>query len=158
MSAMSIDVFIAWSGLRSRRLASTLRDWLPQVFPGIHAWMSDTDVPAGEQWLDIIIEECKSARAMIVCLTPENQDSRWLHFEAGLSVGKLVLPLLQDLDPGDVQAPIGYWNCCIADARGVQKLLRGWRKTTVSDFLLARLISAYASISFPIMSSMPSGQ
>lgn len=122
-SAMSTDVFISWSGLRSRQLASLLHDWIPKLSSEIQTWMSDSDVPAGEQWIDVLIEKARSARAMVVCLTPENQDSRWLHFEAGLSMGKPVIPVLQGLDPGDVHPPLSVFNCCIADDRGMQKLL-----------------------------------
>ena len=86
-------------------------------------WMSETDVPAGDMWIETLIEKAVTARVMLVCLTPENQDSRWLHFEVGLSMGKPLIPLLWDLDAGDVQPPLGTFNCCIADRRGIWKLV-----------------------------------
>lgn len=120
---MNDYVFIAWSGLRSRQMAACLYDWIPRIKPGLRFWMSETDVPAGEMWVETLIERVKTAQAMIVCLTPENQDSRWLHFEAGLGMGKPLIPVLWGLDAGEVQAPLGSLNSCLADQRGMRKLV-----------------------------------
>ena len=48
--ANSLDVFISWSGQRSRAVALALRDWLKAVVQRANQWMSERDIGAGERW------------------------------------------------------------------------------------------------------------
>jgi len=70
-----MKLFVSWSGDRSKDLASALKHWLPDVFPGLQVWMSDHDIDAGARWgaeLEKEIGECKLG---IICLTPESLQS-----------------------------------------------------------------------------------
>jgi hypothetical protein len=45
--------------------------------------MSEKDIMAGSMWLNEVMTGLREARFGIVCVTPENQNAPWLHFEAG---------------------------------------------------------------------------
>ena len=45
-----MEVFISWSGKRSKALAAHLREWLPLALSHVKPWMSDTDIAAGSRW------------------------------------------------------------------------------------------------------------
>lgn len=77
-----MKVFICWSGRRSKQLAEALHQWLPSVLKGL-APIYSPDIPKGEPWFDSINRELNRSQAGIVCLTPENMDAAWIHFEAG---------------------------------------------------------------------------
>lgn len=108
----SCSVFDCWSGERSRAVAKAMRWLLNELFnDDIHVFFSE-DINKGKVWFEEVQENLSRARAAILCLTPENIDSPWLHFEAGaLSVGlaqrnpsenarrRVVFPYLLDVDP-----------------------------------------------------------
>ena len=77
-----MKVFICWSERRSKQLAEALHQWLPSVLKDLAPTYSP-DISKGELWFDSIHQELNSSQAGIVCLTPENMDSAWIHFEAG---------------------------------------------------------------------------
>ena len=66
-----LNLFIAWSGERSRFVAETLYDWLPKVIK-VKPWMSDYDIFSGERWFEKILKGLKTSDAGIICLTREN--------------------------------------------------------------------------------------
>src|SRR5438045_9691418 len=76
-------VFICWSGERSRAVAEALYEWLPLVLQRVEPWMSTNNIEKGSQWRSGLALELENARVGVICLTPENLKSTWLHFEAG---------------------------------------------------------------------------
>src|SRR5437899_3787788 len=76
------NVFISWSGARSRHVAETLREWLPTVLQATKPWIS-RDIDKGARGLSEIDRALKAMKVGIICLTPENLDARWIHYEAG---------------------------------------------------------------------------
>src|SRR5262249_27163513 len=86
--------FFSWSGQASQQVASALRDWLKMLLPpSTDIWMSDEDISVGSRWEDELDQQLERSTACIVCLTPENMNSTWLHFEAG-RIAKEVCPFL----------------------------------------------------------------
>ena len=79
-----MHLFICWSGRRSRRMAEAFdSQWLPKVFGGrITSFVSFADIEKGEGWFERLLTELGKADAALVCLTPENLASPWMHFEA----------------------------------------------------------------------------
>lgn len=115
-----MKVFLSWSGEKSRAVALALRDWLPRVINEVEPFMSSRDIAAGVVWQTEIATQLDATRFGIVCVTSENQDSRWLNFEAGAlakEVGKSrLVPLAIDLTPINVEPPLGQYQ-----AKGLSK-------------------------------------
>lgn len=105
-----MKAFLSWSGERSRAIAEALRDWLPDVIHGLEFWMSAADIEAGTRWRETIEAQLEKSDFGIICLTPENATSNWIHFEAG-AISKLVKEsrvcvYLHELRPSDLSGPL----------------------------------------------------
>jgi hypothetical protein len=77
------NVFISWSGDRSKHVALALRDWLPMVLQAAKAFMSATDIVKGSRGLVELAGTLEVVKVGIICLTPENLSAPWLLFESG---------------------------------------------------------------------------
>jgi hypothetical protein len=78
-------VFICWSRDPSEQLAKAVKKLLEAALQ----LKKDQDVfisggiEKGVTWFESVVEHLKSSKAGIVCLTPVNLQSPWLHFESG---------------------------------------------------------------------------
>ena len=45
-----MNVFVSWSVDESKIIAEALNRWLPDVFPGLHVFMSGHGIKAGASW------------------------------------------------------------------------------------------------------------
>src|SRR5229473_2295304 len=117
-----MDVFISWSGKRSQRVADALHRYLPQMINAVDPWLSSTDIEAGARWGADIAAKLEKSTVGILCLTPGNLESTWLHFEAGALAKTLentfVCPYLFDLKPSDVKGPLAQFQAMTADEPG----------------------------------------
>jgi hypothetical protein len=97
-----MKVFISWSGPKSLAVAQVLREELPCLINELDTFVSAEDIEKGTAWFPKIANELEQSNFAIICLTPENLQSRWLHFEAGVLAGKFsqskVAPLLIELE------------------------------------------------------------
>ena len=122
-----MKVFISWSGDRSRAVAELLDAWLPDVLQGIRCWVSNKDIEKGAIWFDEISSTLADVKAGILCVTRENVNAPWLLFEAGaLSKGltkNRVIPLLIDLEPSEVRAPLAQFNCATVRQEDLLQLI-----------------------------------
>ena len=125
-----MQIFISWSGDRSKSVANALRNWLPYVFQGLQnqIWMSDTDIHAGVKWSLELNQELQTCNIGILCLTPENIDSRWMIFEAG-ALSKIietsrVIPYRLQFGEIDVGPPLSQFQGIDTDKAGSFKLVR----------------------------------
>ena len=104
-----MNTFICWSQSRSKQLAEALRGWLPQVFAGEEFFLS-SDIEKGTLWFEAIRNQLKKADAAIICLTPDNVDSPWMHFEiraiAGWRKESRILTYLFGVKPADIKGPL----------------------------------------------------
>src|SRR5215472_9244558 len=83
-------LFLCWSGQRSKQVAEALRQYFESIFQAA-GWtgagplvaMSETLIAKGAPWSAQLLKNLENARAGIICLTPENRESAWLHFEGG---------------------------------------------------------------------------
>lgn len=130
--SQDLKVFISWSGERSRAVALAIRSWLPLLFDNVAPWMSEADISAGQRGLAKIEEELRNTRFGIIVVTADNQDSPWLHFEAGAlsrvvadRTEHRVTPLLIDLTgPSQLTGPLTQFQAKAATRDGVRDLLR----------------------------------
>ncbi|MEU7226291.1 hypothetical protein [Streptomyces chrestomyceticus] len=119
---------MSWSGERSKVTAEALWAWLPDVLQYINPWLSSLDISAGRRGVRDITDELSETNFGIICVTPENQSSTWVNFEAGaLSKqvdGGSVVPFLIGMKTADLISPLSQFQAVVADSKGdVQKLL-----------------------------------
>lgn len=134
-----MDVFISWSGERSRAAAEALRNWLPKIINAIKPWLSSADIDKGARWGTDVASRLEAAKAGIICLTPSNLHSDWILFEAGALSKTLqntyVCPFLIGLEPSDVKPPLAQFQATKAVKEDVLKLLRTLNTTLVDGAL-----------------------
>jgi hypothetical protein len=123
-----MDVFISWSGERSRAAAEALRGWLPKIINAIKPWLSSADIDKGARWGTDVAVRLEIAKAGIICLTPSNLHSDWILFEAGALSKTLkntfVCPLLIGLEPADVKGPLAQFQATRAIKDELLQLLK----------------------------------
>ena len=109
-----MQVFISWSGDRSRAVAELIRTWLKDVLQAVTPWMSDEDIEKGAVWFDVINTALAASGFGIICLTAEKQHAPWLLFEAGALAKGLeksrVCPVCIDLEKTQVTGPLSLLN------------------------------------------------
>ena len=129
-----MKVFLSWSEERSKSVATALYEWLKLVVQACDPWMSSVDLHSGDRWILKIWEELDAGSIGVVCLTPENQDSQWLNYEAGALAkkleGSIVVPYLFGMQPSDVTGPLGHLQGRIADKEDTYRLVETINEAT----------------------------
>lgn len=122
-----MKIFMSWSGDRSRAVAEALERFLPDVVDGVKIWFSEQDISPGSRWNQELSKELEDNSFGVICLTPENLDSRWVQFEAGALSKSIansrVVPYRLELEPADVPPPLGQFQGLNADKRGTWSLI-----------------------------------
>lgn len=123
-----MDVFISWSGNRSRAVADLLDEWLQCVLQAIDPWMSSKDIDRGSLWFTEISNQLQQTKVGIVCLTRDNINKPWILFEAGALAKGLssarVCTLLVDLESIDISDPLAQFNHTSPTRDGLFELVR----------------------------------
>lgn len=118
---MGAKIFISWSGETSFAVARILYHRIPEIIQAAEPWMSQKDIEKGRRWSNEIAKQLDASQFGIICVTPDNQDSRWLQFEAGAlskSVKEAyVCPLLQGLNKRDLSPPLSQFQAVSASDR-----------------------------------------
>lgn len=125
------QVFLSWSGTRSRSVAIALKKWLEeQIFESLAAWMSDRDIAMGSLNHPSIEENLDRLDAAILVLTVANQSSPWVNYEAGAlsrqfkANKRLVIPLLIDGESMDeLRPPLNQFQGQTLTREGVHRIL-----------------------------------
>lgn len=139
-----MKVFISWSGDRSKAIAEELRDWLPTIVQSLEPFISTQDVPVGGRGLNVLASELQDCSFGILCLTQENKQGPWIHFEAG-ALSKVieasrVVPLLLDLKISDLTGPLVQFQATtIEDREGVFSLIRALAEQSSPPIAESRL-------------------
>lgn len=123
-----MKIFIAWSESRSKEMAEALRDWLPDVIQACDPWASSKDISPGMRWNKEIAEKLDQTDFGILCLTPENLNASWIHFEAGALAKKIdksrVCPYLLGVKPTDIKGPLEVFQYKNADKEGTWDIVK----------------------------------
>jgi hypothetical protein len=123
------QVFVSWSGERSKLVAVELTRWLPKVLQELkeEVWMSEHDISAGARWNHELAEQLSNTNFGVLCLTPENLGSPWLIFEAGALSKAIkearVAPFRLDLRDADVGPPLSQFQGVDSDEAGTLRLV-----------------------------------
>ncbi|MDM0053903.1 TIR domain-containing protein [Variovorax sp. J22R115] len=134
-----MKVFLSWSGTRSQFVAHALRDWLPGVLQVVEPWLSSDDIEKGTKWMSGLERALAETHLGIVCLTTDNLDATWLHFEAGAiskltSTARLFLYNL-DVAPAEISGPLAQFQGISADRAGTRNLLLSLNQQTSGPVL-----------------------
>ena len=140
-----MNVFISWSEERSKKVASALSSWIPDVLQDVKTWMSEQDIEAGSRWASEVSTMLQESDFGVVCLTPENLKAPWILFEAG-ALSKMidksnVVPFRFGLDATDVAPPLSQFQGVNADKEGTYRLVMSInraRKTPIPQEKLER--------------------
>jgi hypothetical protein len=141
MRREAMKVFITWSGEHSKVIAEGLRDFIPTIVQTVTCFLSGSDIEKGTNWQAKISQELDESDAGIICLTPDNLESRWIHFEAGAFSKKLqkadqhVYTYLHRVTAADVESPLSMFQHTVANKKDTLKLLKEIRlssKSTIS--------------------------
>ena len=112
-----MNIFISWSGDRSRQMAEFLQIWLRKVIQAVSPWVSNENIEKGSKWGAEIGEKLEDCDFGIVCVTPENLASPWLLFESGALSKSLrkarVCPLLLGLTVDEIEGPLSQFQSTI---------------------------------------------
>jgi hypothetical protein len=123
-----MKVFISWSGALSREVAVALHDWLPSVIQDAKPFVSSEDIEAGQRWSDALGTELSEAAYGIICITLDNFNAPWLHFEAGAVSKALdksyVSPFLFNIEPMRIAGPLRQFQFTEFERNGVFNLMR----------------------------------
>ena len=127
------NVFLSWSGKRSKKLAYIFKKHLHLLVPGATGFLSEEDISKGKRGLSEIQGRLTNAKFGLVFLTPENRDASWIHFEAGaLSNGLgegMVSPVLYDMVPAELGAsPLAQFQATELTKEDLGRLLRDIEK------------------------------
>lgn len=122
-----MKVFLAWSGPRSKAVATALRKWLPNVIQDLDPWMSDHDIAKGANWQLELSDQFQNVRIGILCLTPQNLKEPWINFEAGaLSKleGSYACTYLHGLETTDVSGPLAQFQATKSNKEDTKQLIQ----------------------------------
>ena len=123
-----MKIFISWAGKQSGIIAEGLNTWLPNVIQSIETFYSP-NIEKGTRGGTEINATLEGTNFGIICLTSDNLDSRWIHYEAG-ALAKInddntrVWTLLLGLNASDVEQPLAQFQHTLADKGDVLKLLQ----------------------------------
>ena len=122
-----MKVFISWSGELSRDLAEAVADWMPRVVQAADPFISTRDIAKGDRHFPVIGHQLGEAHFGIFCLTPDNVEAPWIHFEAG-AIGKMpegsrVCCLLFDLRQSNVVGPLANFQHTVFEREDIMQLV-----------------------------------
>lgn len=125
---MASKVFISWSGELSKELAEAINDWLHEVIQTIDTYFSPIDIEKGSKWDAEISKSLEASSVGLICLTPDNLNSRWILFEAGAlskTVDKSrVCTILFNITPTDVEQPLAGFQATPFSKTEFEKLIK----------------------------------
>ena len=115
-----MKIFISWSGEPSQTFARALAGWLQMVIQAVKPFMSTNDIRSGQRWSNEIGKQLEETTFGIICLTPENKEAPWIHFEAG-ALSKFVdksavVPLCIGIEKVNIPGPLQQFQ-----AKGLSK-------------------------------------
>lgn len=139
-----MNVFLSWSGDRSKAVTELLDDWMQCVIQAVDPWMSSKDIDRGSLWFSEISDQLQNTSIGIICLTQENKNKPWILFEAGALAKGLtnsrVCTFLIDLEPTDVGSPLSQFNHTLPTKDGLWELVRTLNNTLKEKALKERTL------------------
>ena len=123
----NVKVFVSWSGELSKKYAAFLKNWLEQCIQSVEVFFSAEDIEKGETWHTKLSNELRDTNFGIVCLTLENVNAPWIHFEAGALSKMLdsrVATLAINVNFSDIKGPLSTFQATKLEKDDIFKLLQ----------------------------------
>jgi len=140
-----MQIFISWSGEKSKQIGEAFRHWLPEVIQSVEPYFTPDDVAKGQRWAADIAQSLHSSQFGLFCLTSENLTAPWLLFEAGAvskdSRNGKVCPLLFGVDPAQLAGPLLQFQATPYSEEEVFKFMKAVNadtKTPLDEVKLSR--------------------
>jgi hypothetical protein len=128
--AKPYNVFLSWSGSRSKIVGEALREWLPLVIHGAQPFLSSEDIEKGSRGIEELTKVLETCSIAIICLTPENLNQPWILFESG-AISKTIKDkahvctfLLRGMSHRDLSPPLNIFQATTPEKKDVMQLLR----------------------------------
>jgi len=127
---MDVKLFISWSGERSGKLAEVFKQFLPKIIDGLESndiFLSLTDLKSGDIWFSEIQKKLQASDTVLVLLSKENLDSKWLLFESGAisskPLNKVHIYPIDDIEISSTSPFYNYQKIKMADEENTLKLI-----------------------------------
>jgi hypothetical protein len=142
-----MQVFISFSGERSRLTAEALKTFIEDVLQAVRPFMS-SDMPKGISWPAELAARLEACQFGIICITPENVAEGWILFEAGAlskAFKGVAVPYLVGIEPSAVPHPLGLLQAARADAKDTRELMKAVNGALPAEARLAdeRVVRAF---------------
>jgi len=148
-----MDIFISWSGPRSRAAAEALKECLPIIVNAFNPWLSCADIDKGSQWIAELAKALVTAKAGIICLTPTNLAAPYILFEAGALLKTVektyVSPLLIDMEPSDVSGPLTQFQATRPTEAELLQLIQSLNKALGPSAVKDQQLEASFEVCWP---------
>ena len=128
----NMKVFVSWSGDLSKKYASFLKNWLEQCIQSVEVFFSAEDIEKGETWHTKLSNELRDTNFGIVCLTSENVNAPWIHFEAGALSKMLdsrVATIAINVNFSDIKGPLSTFQATKLEKDDIFQLLTSINKS-----------------------------
>lgn len=116
------DVFISYSH-KDTKVASQIEKKFR--YNKLDCFMASKDISAGTLWKEEIRDALRSSRVVLILLTPNSINSKWVMCEAGAfwALAKPLVPAYMFIDLGDVPEIISAHQCRCVETDADQKAL-----------------------------------
>ncbi len=150
-----MNIFISWSGEKSKRIAFALKAFLQDVNQRIIAWFSEDDITAGQRWGNELASQLENTDFGIICVTQESLESPWVIFESGalsksVKIGK-VCPYLIDFDRRLLTGPLSQFQAKDANKDQTWQLLQSINLSMGSNALTEERLKKYFEAFWPTL-------
>ena len=153
-----MNIFISWSGEKSKRVALALKAFLQDVNQRIIAWFSEEDITAGQRWGNELAAQLENTNYGIICVTQESLESKWVIFESGalsksVKAGK-VCPYLIDLDRRQLSGPLSQFQAKEANKEQTWQMLQSINLSIGDEALSEERLKKYFEAFWPSLSQV----
>lgn len=146
-----MNVFISWSGERSRHAAEAFRHFLPMILARHPSeFYISTGIYKGADWEKNLREGLQNADFGILCVTRDNFAAPWMIYEAGFLSHKAgwenVAPFLLDMNPSELEGPLSHFQSTVFEKEDLRKLVLDMNRLQVNPVLEIDLSSNFEDL------------
>jgi hypothetical protein len=112
-----MKIFVSWSKEPAKTIAVELKHFLEMTLRTADVWVSDADLQKGRRWGLQLAQELDSTNVGIICVTQDNMQEPWLHFEAGAlsksMANAAIHPLCLRVDKSRLPSPLAQFQATV---------------------------------------------